>query len=84
MALLFSIKALGKMGSTSIPALVQTLGMMVAAIWHRWHQSSDAQNHLSWKRPLRPLSPTANLTLLSPPLIHVPTHLLNASRDGPG
>ena len=33
-----------------------------------------SQNHLGWKRCLRSLSPTINLTLPSPPLNHVPKH----------
>ena len=34
----------------------------------------ETQNHLGWKRPLGSLSPTANLTLPSPPLNYVPKH----------
>ncbi|KAK4823681.1 hypothetical protein QYF61_005652 [Mycteria americana] len=33
----------------------------------------------SWKRPLRSLSPTINLTLPRPPLYHVPKHLIQTS-----
>ena len=32
----------------------------------------ESWNHLGWKRPLRSLSPTINLTLPCPPLNHVP------------
>lgn len=30
------------------------------------------QNHLGWKTPLRPASPTVNLALPGPPVNHVP------------
>ncbi|KAK4818569.1 hypothetical protein QYF61_014705 [Mycteria americana] len=34
---------------------------------------------MGWKRPLRSSSPTVNLTLPSPPLHHVPKHLIQTS-----
>ncbi|KAK4826190.1 hypothetical protein QYF61_006134, partial [Mycteria americana] len=36
-------------------------------------------NHLGWKRPLRSSSPTVNLALPSPPLYHVPKHLIQTA-----
>ncbi|KAK4829272.1 hypothetical protein QYF61_002664 [Mycteria americana] len=39
----------------------------------------ESQNHIGWKRPLRSLSPTVNLTLPRPPLYHVPKHLIQTS-----
>ncbi|KAK4812051.1 LOW QUALITY PROTEIN: hypothetical protein QYF61_026189 [Mycteria americana] len=45
------------------------------------HKSfTESQNRISWKRPLRSLSPVGvNLTLPSPPLHHVPKHLIQTS-----
>ncbi|KAK4833008.1 hypothetical protein QYF61_027110 [Mycteria americana] len=40
---------------------------------------TESQNHIGWKRPLRSSSPTVNLTLPSPPLNHVPEHLIQTS-----
>ncbi|KAK4827957.1 hypothetical protein QYF61_022659 [Mycteria americana] len=40
---------------------------------------SQSQNRIGWKRPLRSLSPTVNLTLPRPPLYHVPKHLIQTS-----
>ncbi|KAK4824286.1 hypothetical protein QYF61_013031 [Mycteria americana] len=40
---------------------------------------TESRNHLGWKRPLRSSSPTVNLTLPSPPLNHVPKHLIQTS-----
>ncbi|KAK4821003.1 hypothetical protein QYF61_010734 [Mycteria americana] len=37
------------------------------------------QNCIGWKRPLRSLSPTVNLTLPRPPLYHVHKHLIQTS-----
>jgi len=42
-----------------------------------------SQNHLGWKRPLRSLSPTVNLTLPSPPLHHVPKCHIHTSFEYP-
>ncbi|KAK4828289.1 hypothetical protein QYF61_024954 [Mycteria americana] len=36
-------------------------------------------NPIGWKRPLRSSSPTVNLTLPTPPLHHVPKHLIQTS-----
>ncbi|KAK4814017.1 hypothetical protein QYF61_004647 [Mycteria americana] len=41
--------------------------------------SSESQNHIGWKRPLRSSSPTINLTLPKPPLHHVHKHLMQTS-----
>ncbi|KAK4813296.1 hypothetical protein QYF61_020875 [Mycteria americana] len=50
------------------------------------HVVTESQNHIGWKRPLRSSSPTLNLTLPSPPLHHVPQHLIHTAfkypRDG--
>ncbi|KAK4817196.1 hypothetical protein QYF61_003589 [Mycteria americana] len=43
------------------------------------HRITESQNRIGWKRPLRPSSPTINLTLPSPPLHHVPKHLIQAA-----
>ncbi|KAK4828375.1 hypothetical protein QYF61_026113 [Mycteria americana] len=40
---------------------------------------TESQNRIGWKRPLRSSSPTVNLTLPSPPLHHVPKHLIQTS-----
>ncbi|KAK4814695.1 LOW QUALITY PROTEIN: hypothetical protein QYF61_025521 [Mycteria americana] len=40
---------------------------------------TESQNRIGWKRPLRSSSPTVNLTLPSPPLHHVPKHLIQIS-----
>ncbi|KAK4809926.1 LOW QUALITY PROTEIN: hypothetical protein QYF61_023413 [Mycteria americana] len=40
---------------------------------------TESQNRLGWKRPLRSWSPTVNLTLPSPPLHHVPKHLIQTA-----
>ncbi|KAK4821922.1 hypothetical protein QYF61_004925 [Mycteria americana] len=40
---------------------------------------TKVQNCIGWKRPLRSLSPTVNLTLPRPPLHHVPKHLIQTS-----
>ncbi|KAK4813151.1 LOW QUALITY PROTEIN: hypothetical protein QYF61_013116 [Mycteria americana] len=39
----------------------------------------ESQNCIGWKRPLRSSSPTINLTLPSPPLYHVPKHLIQTA-----
>ncbi|KAK4812136.1 hypothetical protein QYF61_000977 [Mycteria americana] len=39
------------------------------------HRPLEEERH-GWKRPLRSSSPTVNLTLPSPPLHHVPKHLI--------
>ncbi|KAK4817239.1 hypothetical protein QYF61_005261 [Mycteria americana] len=39
----------------------------------------ESQDRIGWKRPLRSSSPTVNLTLPSPPLYHVPKHLIQSS-----
>ncbi|KAK4817095.1 hypothetical protein QYF61_027926 [Mycteria americana] len=39
----------------------------------------ESQNRIGRKRPLRSSSPTVNLTLRSPPLHHVPKHLIQTS-----
>ncbi|KAK4817730.1 hypothetical protein QYF61_026530 [Mycteria americana] len=41
----------------------------------------ESQNRIGWKRPLRSSSPTVNLTLPSPPLYHVPKHLIQTDGD---
>ncbi|KAK4833094.1 hypothetical protein QYF61_027760 [Mycteria americana] len=43
---------------------------------------TESQNRIGWKRPLRSSSPTVNLTLPSPPLNHVPKHLVQTSLQG--
>ncbi|KAK4831600.1 hypothetical protein QYF61_018360 [Mycteria americana] len=43
------------------------------------HRITESQNHIGWKRPLRSLSPTINLTLPKPPLHHVSKHLIQTS-----
>ncbi|KAK4831485.1 hypothetical protein QYF61_017986 [Mycteria americana] len=43
------------------------------------HRITESQNCIGWKRPLRSSSPTINLTLPSPPLHHVPKHLIQTS-----
>ncbi|KAK4812373.1 hypothetical protein QYF61_018823 [Mycteria americana] len=40
---------------------------------------TESQNRIGWKRPLRSSSPTVNLTLPSPPLHHVPKHLIQTA-----
>ncbi|KAK4829457.1 LOW QUALITY PROTEIN: hypothetical protein QYF61_004675, partial [Mycteria americana] len=40
---------------------------------------TESQNRVGWKRPLRSSSPTVNLMLPSPPLHHVPKHLIQTS-----
>ncbi|KAK4809951.1 hypothetical protein QYF61_002908 [Mycteria americana] len=40
---------------------------------------SHMEKRRGWKRPLRSLSPTVNLTLPRPPLYHVPKHLIQTS-----
>ncbi|KAK4824151.1 hypothetical protein QYF61_011229 [Mycteria americana] len=40
---------------------------------------TESQNCIGWKRPLSSSSPTVNLTLLSPPLHHVPKHHIQTS-----
>ncbi|KAK4825176.1 LOW QUALITY PROTEIN: hypothetical protein QYF61_024656, partial [Mycteria americana] len=42
-------------------------------------KEETVQNRMGWKRPLRSLSPTINLTLPRPPLYHVPKHLMQTS-----
>ncbi|KAK4831331.1 LOW QUALITY PROTEIN: hypothetical protein QYF61_016820, partial [Mycteria americana] len=46
-----------------------------------WHlvRITESQDRIGWKRPLRSSSPTLNLTLPSPPLHHVPEHLIQTS-----
>ncbi|KAK4830412.1 LOW QUALITY PROTEIN: hypothetical protein QYF61_010943, partial [Mycteria americana] len=44
-----------------------------------YHRITESQNRIGWKRPLRSLSPTVNLTLPRPPLYHVPKHLIQTS-----
>ncbi|KAK4830766.1 hypothetical protein QYF61_013255 [Mycteria americana] len=44
-----------------------------------FHRITESQNRVGWKRPLRSLSPTVNLTLPRPPLHHVPKHLIQTS-----
>ncbi|KAK4814505.1 hypothetical protein QYF61_021568 [Mycteria americana] len=39
----------------------------------------ESQNCIGWKRPLRSSGPTVNRTLPSPPLHHVPKHLIQTS-----
>ncbi|KAK4809752.1 LOW QUALITY PROTEIN: hypothetical protein QYF61_008873 [Mycteria americana] len=43
------------------------------------HRITESQNRIGWKRPLRSSSPTINLTLPSPPLHHVPKHLIQTA-----
>ncbi|KAK4810927.1 hypothetical protein QYF61_013335 [Mycteria americana] len=55
--------------ATPIPCPSAPLGMEI----------TESQNRIGWKRPLRSLSPTVNLTLPRPPLYHVPKHLIQTS-----
>ncbi|KAK4807134.1 hypothetical protein QYF61_018475 [Mycteria americana] len=43
------------------------------------HRTTESQNRIGWKRPLRSSSPTINLTLPRPPLHHVSKHLIQTS-----
>ncbi|KAK4823524.1 hypothetical protein QYF61_003033 [Mycteria americana] len=53
--------------------------MKVKTFRHGKTRITESQNHIGWKRPLRSSSPTVNLTLPSPPLHHVPKHLIQTS-----
>ncbi|KAK4819936.1 hypothetical protein QYF61_015557 [Mycteria americana] len=59
--------------------------LLISLVLQTLHQlrcpslDTESQNRIGWKRPLRSSSPTVNLTLPSPPLHHVPTHLIQTS-----
>ncbi|KAK4816266.1 LOW QUALITY PROTEIN: hypothetical protein QYF61_014338 [Mycteria americana] len=58
---------------------VPSLEMFKARLDEALRKVEESQNHIGWKRPLRSLSPTINLTLPRPPLHHVPKHLIQTS-----
>ncbi|KAK4814248.1 hypothetical protein QYF61_012744, partial [Mycteria americana] len=69
-----------------IPAINDILHMalkdkilILSAIHGDPYRITESQNCIGWKRPLRSLSPTVNLTLPRPPLCHVPKHLIQKS-----
>ncbi|KAK4833022.1 LOW QUALITY PROTEIN: hypothetical protein QYF61_027404 [Mycteria americana] len=62
--------------------LLGHLGTLMAHVQPAVNQHPQVlfwRNHIGWKRPLRSLSPTVNLTLPRPPLNHVPKHLMQTS-----
>ncbi|KAK4824801.1 hypothetical protein QYF61_019469 [Mycteria americana] len=61
------------------PKPVVLLGVVVTQVQDPNHRITESQNRIGWKRPLRSSSPTVNLTLPSPPLHHVPQHLIQTS-----